>query len=287
MDGDNQGRSDIDRDVQSHAGSVTSDKNQHRPNQEEEEEIARDETRCVLYLRFLTFAFLVVTTIGVAVTVQLLLRKAERVEWEEAFFDNADKVLEAVGTIMQNTLMAVDSFAVSLSSHANAIQEATGANRSWPFVTLPDMAVRASKLRSLSKIFLFSIYHYVAHKDRDAWEAYAKSNKGWIDQGIETQKADPTFRGNIIEDWNSSDEINFYGQRAADDEFYVVRWQVSPVLVCSWFDISCLYVVLLIDYIPDKMGCSQLECGARATHWASHETCLRKARGRHFRLLQH
>jgi hypothetical protein len=216
--------------------SVMSDKtnltgNGPPPTKKEEEEIAREETRCVLYLRFLTFAFLAVTTIAVAIAVHHLLHKAEVDKLNESFDDNAGKVLEAVGTIMENTLMAVDSFAVSLTSYAHTIQQVTKANQSWPFVTLPDMAVRSSKLRSLSKIFLFSIYHYVEHANRAAWEAYATQNKGWIDEGIETQKADPTFRGHIIEDWNSSDQINFYGQRAADADFYIVRWQCSPVLV--------------------------------------------------------
>jgi hypothetical protein len=211
---------------------VMSNRSQTPPkSEEEEEEIARAENRCVLYLRFLTFAFLVTTTIAVAITVHRLMRTAERKSLEESFHDNAGKVLEAVGTIMQNTLMAVDSFAVALTSHARTIEEVTGANRSWPFVTLPHMAVRASKLRSMSKIFLFTIYHYIDHKDRDAWEAYTTKNKGWIDQGIETQKNDPTFRGIIHEDWYSSDQINFNGERAADAEFYIVRWQASPVLV--------------------------------------------------------
>jgi hypothetical protein len=111
------------------------------------------------------------------------------------------------------------------------MENVTGGEQTWPFVTLPDMAVRASKLRSLSKIFLFSVYHYIAHEDRAAWESYAAQNKGWIDEGIETQKADPTFRGNIVEDWYSSDEINHYGERAADADFYIVRWQCAPVLV--------------------------------------------------------
>jgi hypothetical protein len=206
----------------------------HPPRPEEEEEIARDETRCVLYLRFLTFAFLAVTTIVVAVTVHRLMRKAEINKLAASFDDNAGKVLEAVGTILENTLMAVDSFAVSLTSYAETVQQLTNNTTnqsSWPFVTLPHFAVRASKLRSLSKIFLFTIYHYVTHPDRVKWELYTKQNKGWIDEGIETQKADRTFRGILNEDWNSSDQINFYGQRAADADFYIVRWQCSPVLV--------------------------------------------------------
>jgi hypothetical protein len=229
------GGGDPDPSTGGGGASVMSDKTNHNGNgqpliKKEEEEIAREETRCVLYLRFLTFAFLAVTTIAVAIAVHHLLRRAEVDKFHESFHDNAGKVLEAVGTIMENTLMAVDSFAVSLTSYAHTIQQVTKANQSWPFVTLPDMAVRSSKLRSLSKIFLFSIYHYIAHDNRVAWEAYAAANKGWIDEGIDTQKTDPTFRGKIKEPY-SSDQINFNGERAADADSYIVRWQSSPVLV--------------------------------------------------------
>jgi hypothetical protein len=229
--------------------SVMSDKTNHDdypngngppPNKKKEEvEIARNETRCVLYLRVLTFALLAVTTIAVAIAVHRMMRKAEHHRLHESFNDNAGKILEAVGTIMDNTLTAVDFFAVTLTSYAHNNQQVTGANQSWPFVTLPDMAVRSSKLRSLSKIFLFSIYHYIEHEKRAAWEAYTAANKGWIDEGIETQKADPTFRGILNEDWYSSDQINFYGKRAADADFYIVRWQASPVLV----SVLCCFVV--------------------------------------------
>ena len=198
---------------------------------EADEEIARAETRCVLYLRFITFGFLAVATIAVAATIYCLLVGAERAQLHAKFHDNAGKVMEGFGTILEHILMDVDAFAVSITSHATALQEVTGSDRSWPFVTFPNMAVRGSKLRALSKIFLFSLYHYVKHEDRDAWENYTRSHDDWVNQGIETQKTDPTFRGNIVEDWSSLGEINFYGSRAEDAEFYIARWQSSPIVV--------------------------------------------------------
>lgn len=200
-------------------------------DKEAQEEIARAETRCVLFLRVLTFGFLMAATITVAVAVKHLMRQAERSQLDDTFQDNAEKVLDAVGTILRNTFSSVDEFGVSMTSYANAIEMASNSS-SWPFVTIPDFAVRASKLKSMTKIFLFSVYHYITHEERARWEAYSAENKGWIDTSIETQRTDKTFRGNLIEDWSSSDQINFYGQPAADAEFYIARWQASPVLVC-------------------------------------------------------
>lgn len=222
-------------------------------NKKEEEEIARAETRCVLYFRIVTFGFLIVTTIAVAIAVKKLMRKAELGQLEETFHDNADKVLDAVGKILRNTFTSVDEFGVSMTSYANAIGNQTQGNvstaASWPFVTFPDFAVRASKLRSLSKIFLFSVYHYIRHEDREQWEVYSAENKGWIDEGIETQRTDKTFRGILIEEWYSSDEINFFGQPAAEADFYLARWQASPVLVCIFVYLALSTINILHNMI--------------------------------------
>jgi hypothetical protein len=69
-------------------------------------------------------------------------------------------------------------------------------------------------------------------------------NKGWITESIEKQKQDPTFRGYIIEDWHSSDQINFDGERAADAEFYIVRWQAAPVVVRAPYGTCCEFDAL-------------------------------------------
>lgn len=214
--------------------SVVSDySDRHISEREKEEEIAREETRCVVYLRFLTFGFLLATASVVFCMIFVLLRAAEESKLEAKFHDNAGKLLEAIGTLFENILMDVDSFAVFITTQAKSMQEATGNDVSWPFVTFPNIAVQGSKLRALSKIFLFSIYHYIEHADRNAWENYTRANDGWVDQGIESQKSDPTFRGNIVEEWNTLGQINFYGQRAQDADFYIARWQSSPIVVSA------------------------------------------------------
>jgi len=203
------------------------------PMHNKEDEIAQDETKNLLWLRGVTFCFLLVATLGVSMGVYFYLHTSEEARFEDKFFDTASKVLEALGTQLENTLGAVDAFSVATTTYArysNTNNDNATTGTGWPFVTLPEYAGQGSKLRSLSKIYLLAMYHYIAHKDRLAWEAYTRANDQWVDQGIQTQKNDPTFRGNIVEDWSSLGEINYYGQSAENATYYVARWQSSPVV---------------------------------------------------------
>ena len=208
----------------------------YEPTPEDQEEIAKSETKCVYMIRGVTFGFLLLATIGVALAVYLYVDTTEQNAFDETFHDNAVKVLEAVGTLFDNTLLAVDLFTAATTSYAAALyklQNPTDTSRkgAWPFVTIPDYAVRGSKLNSLSKTFLFSQYYYVEHAERDAWENYTRNNDAWVDEGIEVQETDPSFRGAIVEEWSTLGEINFNGQRMPDAEFYLVRWQSAPIVV--------------------------------------------------------
>lgn len=199
-----------------------------------QEEIAAKESRWVFRLRTATFCFLLLAAIGVALVTFFYVRNAEETQMKEKFHDNAHKVQEAIGTLLENTLKAVDSFTVAMTSYAaSTVGETSGQTNTtaWPYVTLPNYAVQGSKLRSLSKVFLFSAYHRVEHAQRDAWENYSRTHDDWVDAGIESQKTDPSFKGMIVQEWQTLGQINFNGQRAPDADFYMARWQTSPVVV--------------------------------------------------------
>lgn len=196
----------------------------HAIKKSEKDEIARAETQRILLLRGIFFVFLLLASVGVSVGVYFFLRTNEEQRFQEKFDDTGSKLLEAIGTVLENTLTATDTFAVAATIFARS------SNSRWPFVTIPEYAVQGSKLRSLSKIFLLSVYHYVEHEERSEWENYTRANDAWVDQGIQTQKVDPNFRGNIVEEWSTLGEINFFGERAQDADFYLARWQTSPVV---------------------------------------------------------
>lgn len=211
----------------------------HSAEKKQPEEIAARESQWVFCLRSATFFFLVLATVGVALVTYFYVRWEEEEQMEEKFHDNAHKVQQAIGTLLENTLKAVDSFSTSMVTHAATVRDVSPYNNDnnsstgWPYVTLPSFAVHGSKLRSLSKVFLFSVYHHVTHEQRATWENYTSMHNGWVDAGIESQKNDPSFKGLIVEEWQTLGQINFNGQPAPDAPFYMARWQTSPVVVCT------------------------------------------------------
>jgi hypothetical protein len=107
----------------------------------EQDAIAKDEDKAVFRLRLLVIGVLVASTVGVACAVYNYISKSENSQFEESFSDDANKVLEALGSSLHLTLSAVDAFVVNIASCAIL------SNSSWPFVTIPDFAVRANKIR--------------------------------------------------------------------------------------------------------------------------------------------
>jgi hypothetical protein len=62
-------------------------------------------------------------------------------------------------------------------------------------VTVPDHAVHAAKIRSLSSAISVEQYHVVLQKHRVEWEEYANQNTGWVQEALFVQASDPTFVG--------------------------------------------------------------------------------------------
>ena len=55
-------------------------------------------------------------------------------------------------------------------------------NSEWPFVTMPLWEVNAHHARKMSGIEAMGVSHVVKREEKEAWEAYALQNYGWIDE---------------------------------------------------------------------------------------------------------
>lgn len=189
--------------------------------------IAKDETRYVGWLRIIVFVVLLVTTIGVSIAVYRYASTDETSSFVENFEADAKKVITELGHSVDLTTTAVDSLAVALASFARF------SNSSWPFVTLPDWELRASKTRVLSKAILLNTYYLIeGDEQRKEWEAYAKMNNGWVEQSINLQRGDPNYFGPIVEEPYYIDEIFDYDENPMPygEPFYMPMWQQSPAI---------------------------------------------------------
>jgi hypothetical protein len=192
---------------------------------EQEDEIAGVQMRrAVAFSRVLIMGVLATCTIGVAVGVYYYVSKAEDRAFENHFEDDSRKVFESMGSTLDFTLGSADSFVVNEVSYARSL------GWTWPFVTFPDFAVSASKLRSLTKAAVVSQYPLVEESERAAWENYTTANDGWVDKGLQIQLNDENFEGTNIEKWTGLGQI--HGNEGYHDGSgpYLPTWQAAPVV---------------------------------------------------------
>ena len=84
-----------------------------------QEDHAKAESGNVIFLyRLLVLAVLLISMIGVALTVHIYVSSSEKRAFEDQFRENATKVLDAIGISFDTSLGAVDAFVISLVSYA-------------------------------------------------------------------------------------------------------------------------------------------------------------------------
>jgi hypothetical protein len=151
--------------------------------------IARQETKDVMRLRLLVLLVLIISAGAVASFIYLYLKWMEEKAFRDEFHGHADKILQSVGSTVDNILGSFDSLAVSTISLARAT------NQTWPFVTLPDFAVRMAKILPLSRTFVMYMLPLVTPSQRDELEAYTVQNDYWVNESIEVQKEFQNYYG--------------------------------------------------------------------------------------------
>ncbi len=150
-----------------------------RGQEQQSEELAATETRVVGKLKLVVFGSLFLSMLAVAMSAYFLTSGAEQQYFEERFYDDAIKILGNMGNNLERTLEASDAFVVGMTSFA------AHTNQTWPFVVIPDFAVRAEKIRSLCGAVYVNTYHVVQENQRKEWEKFtAKVGRAMVDESI-------------------------------------------------------------------------------------------------------
>jgi hypothetical protein len=188
--------------------------------------IAVKESKAVRWIRAIATAVVLFSTLGVCLSVFFYMTNSEKDTFESRFHSDSYKVLESIGSTFDRSMGSVDSFAV------NMVSSAMESNQTWPFVTIANFPVKSSKILSLSKGMLFSMYHYVKDEERPLWNTYAISNDNWVLDSVEVQEKalNKTFFGPINRKWVKSDDIWNYDGAAPKNEFYYAAWQQYPMI---------------------------------------------------------
>jgi hypothetical protein len=188
------------------------------------QDIAKAESLVVFRIRVIVVLVLLISTVAVSLLVFFFTSQAEQSDFESQFRDDSAKVMEALGSALDQTRGAADAFTVGLVSYAK------NSNETWPFVTLSNFPIQAAKSRSLSKSTIISIYPFVDDAERKEWEAYSLLHDGWVNESINMQKEDPNFHGTIIEDWKPLGSIYSNAGEVTTPGPYLPTWQTYPVV---------------------------------------------------------
>jgi len=184
------------------------------------------ETKAVYYLKMQLLALLCALAVGVAATVFFLSRSSEMQIFEEAAADDSAKILESVGGTMDMTLGAIDSLVVSITSWADH------SNNSWPFVTLPDHAVKFPKVRDLSKALYICFFPFVSLAQKPMWEQYSlQLGDAWVQDAMDQQKKDVNYHGIHLDEYYDPSPVIFSVDGPADGPGpFFPSWQAYPIV---------------------------------------------------------
>lgn len=186
-------------------------------------QIAQNENRAVAISRLLLISVLSFFTVGVAGAVFSYINTTEINAFEAHIQEASDKVFESIGSTLALSMGAADMLTVNLVSFAAAT------NMTWPYVTMPDHAVRLAKFRSLIGCLVVQQYQYVTDDAREEWEKYSLENGDWVSETLEVQKADPQFKGVHTEDYIYPTRIHYAGENTTNNTGpYAPTWQTYP-----------------------------------------------------------
>jgi hypothetical protein len=96
--------------------------------------------------------------------VLLKVRHSENIRFCIAYYLDAEKVLLSIGDSNQSNLGVMDSFASTILSFAKQT------NQTFLNVTIPNFAIKASKLLTLSAGFEISLQPVVTAEQQLGWE---------------------------------------------------------------------------------------------------------------------
>ena len=214
-------------------------------------------------MKFIILGVLLVCTIAACGIVYFIVKQMTEDEFATEYDMVSDHVYDALNTRIVSMFSAMDWFVISMISLAentknspltvpsnagendNVLEESLSM-QSWPFVTIPNYGVRASKLRSLvatgsgggengedSPIIHVGQYHWVTSSQRKLWESYAsRTSTEWVKQSLIVQSAYNASNEALLQpnmDFSATIRDFTGAQVPEGSEYYLPLWQSSPI----------------------------------------------------------
>mmetsp|Transcript_45322 Transcript_45322/g.109736 ORF Transcript_45322/g.109736 Transcript_45322/m.109736 type:complete len:1123 (+) Transcript_45322:296-3664(+) len=189
--------------------------------------MGHDETKAVKTLRLISIFFLF-CVIPIAIGVYLYTANAEDEEFENQYFEFANKVLESIGATLENSFGALDNLATSVVAAAHA------ANQTFPNIRVANFGIHAAKTLSLSRAKIIVMCPVVKGGQFEAWHNWTlQEGRTWVDETVNVQKTDPNYFGPIVEEYLTRDEIHTRNGATEAIGVHLPSWQAYPI-VPTW-----------------------------------------------------
>jgi hypothetical protein len=192
-------------------------------------DITQKENVAISRFKLLIFGILCMCAVGISTVVYVYLNGEENKDFNIVYESYAFQIFGSVGTQLEQNLATVDSFALGLVSYA------TFSNATWPFVTMPDSAVRMSKVRGQTKSSIVQILHLVSESNREEYETYTIENFGWANETLDVQAEDESLLSlgiKLTTDVQVSSTIAYSSGQPVpvDSGPYTATWQGYPLV---------------------------------------------------------
>jgi hypothetical protein len=151
------------------------------------------QTRTVFRYKAVVVMVLITSAILVAAWTYFYTSRSEQEKFTTQFHADSTKVWEAFGSNLDKMLGLLDSVAVTLVSTVRNDDET-----SWPFVTIPNFAVRMSKLLPFMAALNINVLPLVTVEERFRWEAYTLFNNDWVNENMAFQEHWEGFHGPVV-----------------------------------------------------------------------------------------
>lgn len=196
----------------------------------ENEVLATNQSKTMLVKRYkwVAVGVLLFSSIFIAAGVYCYAHNSEEVRWSNSFVSEANKLDMAIQHSMLSNMIAMDAFATDMISLAKYTKQ------TWPFVTIPDFAIKANKLLSSSDGFAISLQPFIdGLSQRLAFENYTRRMAStWVNETLHIQDNDPYYYGEVSYQvsnitkalWNYSGIIPYDNATRV----YLPQWQNYP-----------------------------------------------------------
>ncbi|KAL3917415.1 MAG: hypothetical protein SGILL_004724 [Bacillariaceae sp.] len=223
-----------DGDVDETASAITDSNELTRQQHNHKEHLAEKETKTLRRLKCIVFSLLFCSMMAVAFTAYYVTARQETVEFEKQYYENAHKVLSTMGSNLERTLQASDAFVASIASMAELT------NQTWPFVVVPDFAVRAEKIRSLANAVVANTYAVIQPEERSEWERFsALAGESFVEESLTVmEEYDDSHwpiiwnytAWNVIWAYDEYDKENPGEEGTTREGTYMPWWQAQPTI---------------------------------------------------------